>query len=160
MEFAALDPKLHDRASFDCGVEALNLYLQRFANQDMKRGLARTYVLAEERSIVGYYSISAHAVPRDHLPADLSAGPYLELPFLLLGRLAVDRARQGKGYGDLLIAHAFKTTRKVAGQVGILGIVVDAKDDRAGGFYEGFGFRRLTGTKNRLVLTISAMDRA
>jgi hypothetical protein len=37
-------------------------------------------------------------------------------------------------------------------------MIVDAKDERAASFYEGFGFRRLTGTKNRLVLPLSAMD--
>ncbi|WP_083269082.1 GNAT family N-acetyltransferase [Bosea vaviloviae] len=82
-----------------------------------------------------------------------------EIPFLLLGRLAVDRQWQGQGYGDALIVHAFKTTRAAAQQIGILGMIVDAKDEKAAGFYEGFGFRRLSGTQNRLVLPLSAMDR-
>ena len=89
VEFAALDPKGHDRKSFDCGVPALNKYLQRYANQDLKRSLTRIYVLAEGPAIVGYYSISAHSVRRDHLPEDVQAGPYEDIPFLLLGRLAV-----------------------------------------------------------------------
>jgi hypothetical protein len=39
------DPKRHNRADFDCGVQELNRYLQQFANQDQKRRLAKTYVL-------------------------------------------------------------------------------------------------------------------
>jgi len=158
MEFQPLDPKRHDRKDFDCGVEALNTYLQRFANQDLKRGLTRIYVLAEERKIIGYYSISAHSVPRDDLPEAIRIGPYEDIPFLLLGRLAVDKAWQGQGYGDALIVHAFRTTRMAAEQIGILGMIVDAKDEKAAAFYEGFGFRRLSGTKSRLVLPVSAMD--
>ncbi|NDW05112.1 GNAT family N-acetyltransferase [Jiella sp. 40Bstr34] len=158
MEFAALDPKGHDRKSFDCGVPALNLYLQRYANQDLKRSLTRIYVLADGPSIIGYYSISAHSVRRDHLPDDVQAGPYGDIPFLLLGRLAVDRRWQGQGYGDALIVHAFDTTRKAASQIGILGMIVEAKNEKAAAFYEGFGFRRLAVTTNRLVLPITAMD--
>ena len=158
MEFAALDPKGHDRKSFDCGVPALNEYLQRYANQDLKRSLTRIYVLADGPSIIGYYSISAHSVRRDHLPEDVQAGPYEDIPFLLLGRLAVDRRWQRKGYGDALVVHAFHTTRKAAAQIGILGMIVEAKDEKAAGFYEGFGFRGLTGTRHRFVLPITAMD--
>ena len=158
MEFAALDPKGHDRKSFDCGVPALNEYLQRYANQDLKRSLTRIYVLADGPSIIGYYSISAHSVRRDNLPADIQAGPYEDIPFLLLGRLAVDRRWQGQGYGDALIVHVFHTTRKAASQIGILGMIVEAKDEKAAAFYEGFGFRRLTGTPRRLVLPTTAMN--
>ena len=158
MQFETLQTKKHNRKNFDCGVEALNLYLQKFANQDQKRGLTRTYVLAEEANIIGYYSLSSHSVTREHLPETLKIGGYGDIPFLLIGRLAVDRRYQKQGYGDTLIADAFKRTKQLAEQVGIFGMVVDAKDERAAGFYEGFGFRRLAGTENRLVLPLSAMD--
>jgi hypothetical protein len=46
MLFEHLNPKKHDRKSFDCGVEILNLYLQRGANQDQRRSLTKVYVLA------------------------------------------------------------------------------------------------------------------
>jgi len=158
MNFEPLDAKRHDRQAFDCGVEALHLYLHRFANQDVKRGLTRTYVLAEEARIVGYYTLSAHSVLRDNLPGKLSVGAYQELPFLLLGRLAVDIAYQGRGFGDVLIVDAFRRTRLVGEQVGIMGMIVDAKDERAALFYERFGFRRVSGTAGRLALPLNAMD--
>lgn len=155
MKFELLDGKKHDRKSFDCGVKALNVYLQQVANQDQKRGLTRIYVLAEDRQIIGYYSISAHAAPTDELPD--SIGRYHEAPFLLLGRLAVDKRHQRQGYGDSLIFHAFKTTAETAEKVGILGIIVDAKDEAIAVFYEKFGFNRLARTKNRLVLPFSVL---
>ncbi len=158
MQFELLDAKKHNRKRFDCGVNALNLYFQRFANQDQKRSLTKVYVLVDKNEIVGYYTLSAHSVLRDDLPADTKSGSYGEVPFLLLGRLAVDKRYQGKGFGDSLIVHAFKNTRAAAEKIGILGIIVDAKDDKASSFYEGFGFKKLRATKNRLVLPISAMD--
>ena len=157
MKFEPLNTQKYDRKSFDCGVEALNLYLQKFANQDQKRSLTKVYVLSEGKKVIGYYSISAHSVMRDKLPEDIKLGGYSDVPFLLLGRLAVDRGYQGQGYGDALIFHAFKTTMGAAEKIGILGIIVDAKDEKAVKFYEGFGFKGLAGTKNRLVLPITAI---
>ena len=158
MLFEQLNPKKHDRKNFDCGVEELNLYLQRGANQDQKRSLTKIYVLAKEEHIVGYYSISAHSVLHDNLPEDIKLASYKDVPFLLLGRLAVDKTFQGQGYGDTLIFHALKTTVDVAGKIGILGMAVDAKDEKAASFYEGFGFKKTKASRNRLVLPLSAMD--
>jgi ribosomal protein S18 acetylase RimI-like enzyme len=157
MKFEPLDAKKHDRQSFDCGVKALNRYLQQYANQDQKRGLARVYVLAEQTEIIGYYTISAHSVATDDLPEDSKLGIYQEVPFLLLGRLAVDKKHQRQGFGDALIYHAFKTTSEIAEKVGVQGIIVDAKNETAVHFYEGFGFKRLQCSVNRLMLPFTAM---
>lgn len=157
MQFEQLDPKKHNCKSFNCGVSALNLYLQRFANQDQKRSLTRIYVLEEKKRIIGYYSISAHSVMRDNLPNNINLASYKDLPFLLLGRLAVDINYQGQGYGDTLMYHAFKITLNIAKDIGILGIVVDAKNSNAISFYEGFGFIKLQKIQNRLVLPLSTI---
>lgn len=159
MKFERLQPDLHDRKTFDCGDAALNLYLRQFANQDQNRGLSRVYVLAEQRRIVGYYSLSAYSVATDELAEQTRTGAYRELPFLLLGRLAVDQAFQGQDLGDALIIHAFQTTVEAAEKIGIFGMIVDAKDERAAGFYERFGFKRLNASKNRLVLPFSAIKK-
>jgi len=158
MEFSPLNPKFHNRKGFDCGVAPLNRYLQQVAGQDQKRNLSKVYVLAEGETVVGYYSLSAHSVARENLPKDVKLGGYQDIPFLLLGRLAVDKTCQGQGFGDALIFHAFKNTQEAAERVGILGIIVDAKDEGAASFYEGFGFVRLEGSVRRLVLTISALS--
>jgi len=154
MKFEPLDSQKHHRRDFDCGVKALNLYLKNFAGQDQKRSLSRVYVLSNDSKIIGYYSISAHSVSRDYLPDDVKVGNYHDIPFLLLGRLAVDRQYQGQGFGGALIYHAFTTTIEAADRIGILGIIVDAKDERAIKFYEGFGFKPLQASPNRLVLPL------
>ena len=159
MKFELLDTKKHNRNDFDCGIEALNTYLQRFANQDQKRDLSRVHVLADETRIIGYYSISSHAVATNDLPDKYHQRlqHYPNVPFLLLGRLAVDKNFQKQGFGDALIFHAFKTTMEAAEKIGIFGMVVDAKDDAAVCFYEKFGFKRLTAFSNRLVLPLKAL---
>ena len=157
-KFEPLHPSGHDRAVFDCGVPELNTYLKRYANQDQKRRLTRVYVLADGNQIVGFYSLSAHSVLQDNLPKTLNPGGYDDLPFLLLGRLAVDTKYQGQGYGDTLIFHALQSTVAAAEYIGVLGLIVDAKNETAISFYEGFGFIRLDSIPNRLVLPFAAIQ--
>lgn len=159
MQFEPLHAKKHNRKDFDCGIAELNFYLQKFAHQDQKRSLSRVYVLIEGAAILGYYSLSSHSVSRQYLPESYSVGGYGDIPFLLLGRLAVDKNFQRQGYGDALIIDAFYRTHKLAEQVGIFGMVVDAKDETAISFYKGFGFRQLSTTQKRLVLPLSAIDK-
>jgi len=158
MKFKLLNSKYHNRQQFDCGVYALNSYLQRFANQDQKKDLSRIHILAKETRIIGYYSLSAHSILTDELPDKKRVTHYSHAPFLLLGRLAVDKDFQKQGYGDALILHAFATTRSAAEKIGISGLVVDAKDEVAAHFYAQFGFKRLLGSSNRLVLPLSALS--
>jgi len=158
MKFELLSPQKHDRKQFDCKIDALNTYLQRFANQDQKKDLSRVHVLAKDTRIIGYYSISSHSVPTSNLPDKQQSTHYPYSPFLLLGRLAVDKDFQGQGYGDALIFHAFKITMDAAEKVGISGMVVDAKDEQAANFYEKFGFKRLIASPNRLVLPLKAIS--
>ena len=157
MKFELLNTKRHTQKQFDCGVDVLNIYLQRFANQDQKRNLTRIYVLTEETRIIGYYSISAHSVLTNELPDNQQLAQSPHAPFLLLGRLAVYKDFNGQGYGNALLFHAFKTTLDMAKKIGILGMVVDAKDETATRFYDKFGFKRLSASPNRLVLPLSAL---
>jgi GNAT superfamily N-acetyltransferase len=159
MQFEPFEPKRHDRASFDCGVAELNTYLKRYASQDQKRQLTRVCVLSDSDRIIGFYSLIAHSIQRDNLPKSLKLGGYDALPFLMLGRLAVDKKDQGQGFGDALIFHALKSTVAAAEHIGLIGLIVDAKNESAASFYEGFGFIRLEETPNRLVLPFTAIKK-
>jgi ribosomal protein S18 acetylase RimI-like enzyme len=157
MKIELLNPKVHNRTQFDCGVNALNAYLQCVANQDQKRNLTRVYVLTEKTDILGFYSISSHSVSMDELPDNLRLGSYRSVPFLLLGRLAIDNRFKGQSHGAKLLYHAFKMTSELAERIGISGMIVDAKDEQAVSFYQKFGFKRLSASPYRLVLTLSTM---
>lgn len=83
--------KLHDRSAFDCGQSVLNEWLRDRAGQFDRRDLSRTFVATHEHEmlVVGYYAISAHRVVYDMLPeADAKGLPHLDLPVVLIGRLA------------------------------------------------------------------------
>lgn len=147
----------HDRSNFACGQPALNDWLKQRAGQFDKRDLARTYVavLPGERAVVGYYAISNHRVSYEALPEDQAKGlPRIDIPALLLGRLAVDRAAQGRRIGSLLLTDALRRAQHLADQVGIRAVEVDALDDSARPFYLKFGFVQLADDPHHLFLAL------
>jgi len=50
---------------FECGVPALNEWLQRFSLSDQAAGASVTYVLEREQRIVGFYTLAPHAIAAD-----------------------------------------------------------------------------------------------
>jgi GNAT superfamily N-acetyltransferase len=143
----------HDRSQFDCGEPALNLYLQRYARQHDRRGFGRTYVAVSDLSapIKGYYTISSGSIAFETVPENLPNHP---VPVVLLGRLAVDRQSQGQGVGALLLVDALRRAQRVADELGIYAVAVQALSDRARSFYERFGFTALTDDRLHLYLPI------
>jgi hypothetical protein len=60
-----------DRSTFDCGIPALNRYLQEQASQDLRRRLGITFVLldrSQEDRVAGFYTLAASAVQLADLP--------------------------------------------------------------------------------------------
>jgi ribosomal protein S18 acetylase RimI-like enzyme len=77
------------------------------------------------------------------------------VPAALIGRLARDTRVRGQGVGELLVADAVRRILGASRSLAVFAIVVDAKDDRAATFYEGFGFRRFPLHPGRLFLPVS-----
>jgi len=155
----------HDRAGFTCGVPALDRYLREQAGQDGRRGAAAVFVMMERATarIAGFYTLSSTAVDLACLPEEIGARlpRYPLVPATLLGRLAVDEAFRGRGFGRTLLIDALKRAKRAAREVAAVGVVVDAKDDPAVAFYERFGFIRFPRRRDRLFLpmrTINALE--
>jgi len=152
-----LDRDRHDRSKFDCGVAALNDWLIARAGQFEKKDLARTYVLVEsgEQAVCGYYAVSNHTVVFESLPGDQAKGlPQIDVPVVLLGRLAVDIAVHGQGLGEFLLVDALRRAEYLSGKIGIRAVEVDAIDGQAKKFYEKFGFLALRDDPHHLFLPI------
>src|SRR5687768_11581099 len=117
----------HDRSNFDCGVEELNSYLQKYSGQHERKGIGRTYVARKEDNtrVLGYYTISSSAVRFDVVPENL---PRYPVPVALVGRLAVDLTARGQRLGETLLIHALRSAQLAARIVGIYAVVVDALD--------------------------------
>jgi GNAT superfamily N-acetyltransferase len=144
----------HRLETFDSGAEELDEWLRRFARVADAAGTARTYVLAENDRVLGYYALTPGAVQRRDLPERHAKGmPAHPIGVILLARLAVDQSLHGQGYGRALVVDAAVRTLQAAGLVGARGMLVHARDDRAAGFYERLGFvRSPTDTLHLMVL--------
>ncbi len=136
----ALGPQ-HDRAGFESGVEALDRYFRVQAGQDARKNMAAPFVLVlADGAIGGYYTLSATAVRLAEFPVQTvrKLPRYPLVPATLLGRLAVDRRHQGRGYGRYLLADAL--FRSIRSEIASFAVIVDAKDENARRFYERESF--------------------
>ncbi|NID14778.1 GNAT family N-acetyltransferase [Luteibacter yeojuensis] len=159
LTFAVLDGRLHDRASFTCGVTALDDYLRQRAGQHQRDGIATTHVLIDDEQptrILGYCALSAAQLYLHELrDEDRKRLPAYPVPAMRVGRLAVSQSEKGKGYGQLLLGHAVNLALSVRKAMGVRVLVVDAKDAQVVAFYEGFGFQRTASDSMTLYLPIS-----
>ena len=133
----------HDCQAFDCGSEALDEYLRRFAWINQQAGAARTYVTTRGRRVVGYYTLSYGSVEHERASPRIRKGLARHpIPVMVLARLAIDRREQGQGLGKGLLKDALLRTLQAADIAGLRAVIVHAKDEAARQFYERFGFER------------------
>ena len=145
----------HDRSAFVSGSHALDRYLREQAKQDMRRRVASCFVAIDNDGIIaGYYTIAATSLILDKLSTErIKRLPrYPSIPAVLLGRLAVAQAHQGKRLGGALVADAF--LRAARAEVMAYAMVVDAKDEQATKFYEHLGFERLGDDPRKLIRSL------
>jgi predicted N-acetyltransferase YhbS len=131
----------HHLETFDCGSEALNLWLQRRALNNQRAGVSRTSVVCREGCVVAYVSLAAGAIVLAEVPASLRRNMPNPLPVVVLGRLAVDRPHQGLGLGRALVAHGIRVSLQAQQLIGARALLVHAIDDQAADFYRRMGFR-------------------
>jgi len=158
LEDLPLDPAVHDREGFECGVPALAEYIRRFAEQHRRRGISSVFVLtdsARPECILGYYTLSAAEVGTERLAAAESKKlPRYPVPCFRMGRLACRADQQGRGLGKLLVGCAVDRCLKARQQVAAYALVVDAKDDSSAAFYVHFGFKPFSDTTRTLYLQL------
>lgn len=126
---------------FDCGREALNRFLVKFAIQNQQPGASQTYLALSDDDVAGYYTLVVGHVAYDDAPERLKKGLARHpVPIMLLARLAVDLRWQGQRLGSGLLKDAMLRTLQAAEIAGIRVLGVHAKDDEARAFYERFDF--------------------
>ena len=143
-------------ADFDCGNEALNGFLQRFAFLSQQSQSARTYVtLTDSGEVAGYYTLAYGSVEHEDAPARTKKGLARHpVPVMILARLAVARKFQGVGLGKALLRDASLRTLQAADIAGLRAIVVHAKDDDAKRFYQRYQFEPFTSDPLKLTLLL------
>lgn len=138
----------HRKKEFSCGKDMLDNYLQKQANQDIKRKLTACFVLNDEETnlLKGYYTLANNSIPQNLIPTEFQKKlpkSYTSIPTTLLGRLAIDNRFQGKGVGKLLLIDALNRSYEISKSIGSFAVIVDPIDEDAEKFYDKYGFINL-----------------
>ncbi len=155
--------KHHDRASFDCGDDALNQFLYRHARQSHEKGGAKTYLAVSNNNqkVLGYYSLSPASIAYEHAPEVIRSGlARHEVPVFRLGRLAVELSAQGQGLGGQLLLAAGRRCLLVATQAGGVALLIDAKTEQVAMWYASFGAIPLLDVPLSLLLPFKTIHEA
>ena len=133
---------LHHRLEgFDCGKPALNDWLLRQVRQAQGSGSAKTFVVADGDSVVGYFSLTVGQIDILEAPERIRKGMVqYPVPVVMLARLAVSQQDHGRGIGFGLLQDAIRRTMQIAEQAGIRAMLTHPIDDEAAKFYGKFGF--------------------
>jgi GNAT superfamily N-acetyltransferase len=151
--------KSHDRKVFDCGDEAMNGFLQRFARQSHEQNASKTFCAidaSQPQRILGFYTITPSAVAYTGVPAVMVKGlAQHEVSGFKLARLAVDVSIAGQGLGGQLLAAAALRCLRLAAEGGGILLIIDAKNGRAANWYASYGAEPLLGKPLTLVMPLA-----
>lgn len=145
----------HELQDFSCGVALLDDWLKKRARPNQVSGASRTFVVADNRRVVGYYALASGA-----FAVEASVGRFRRnmpdpIPVAILGRLAIDRTHQGRGVGRALFRDCALRVAHAAETIGIRGIIVHAISDRAKAFYQALGFEPSPAEPMTLMVTLA-----
>lgn len=150
-----------NRSFFDCGILELNSYFQKYAKQNHKKGIAKTWVMVNSDNPeipVAYYSVSMAEIQRENLSDEMKKGlPRYPLPVIRIAKLAVDKDSQGQKLGELLLVDIFQRGIKIAQDIGVIGFLVDAINEKAKLFYLRYGFTPLIDSPLSLFFPIKSI---
>jgi GNAT superfamily N-acetyltransferase len=150
----------HDLSAFDSGVPALDDWLRRRARPNEETGASRTYVVHAGGRVVAYYAVATGGVAHADAPGRIRRNMPDPIPVMVLGRLAVDRAYQGRGIGRGLLRDAILRTLQAADIAGIRAILVHAISEDAKRFYESCGFTGSPVDAMTLMITVADAEKA
>ena len=148
----------HTFDNFDCGVPALDQWLKRRARANGKEGASRTYVACDGSQVVGYYALAAGAVEVGTAPGRFRRNMPDPIPVVVLGRLAVDRSRHGKGLGRALFRDGALRVLQAADIIGVRGLLVDAISEDAKAFYLALGMTQSPLNPMTLMVTLADLE--
>ena len=130
----------HDFSLFDSGTPVLDDWLRRRALRNQESGALRTYVICAGKRVVGYYALAAGAIAPLQATGRTRRNMPDPVPMMVIGRLAIDGAFQGRRLGRALLRDVVLRTMQAADLAGIRAILVHAISEDAKRFYERHGF--------------------
>lgn len=145
----------HQIAEFNSGVPQLDDWLRRRALANRTTGASRSFVVCEEDRVVGYYALASGGVDVAAAPGRFRRNMPDPTPVVILGRLAVDRTRQGRGLGRALFRDGARRVVHAAEAIGIRGLLVHAISEDAKAFYLALGFEPSPISPMTLMVTLA-----
>ena len=143
-----------DTDYFDCGEDSINSFLKKNAVVNQKRGVSQIFCLRENvdgvgKPVIGYYTLSAAAIPSSGVDREIIKGVPLgyDAPVILLGRIGIDKRHQGKGHGEFLLMDALERAMNASNDLGVVGVVLDALNKDVASWYQSYGFITLDESK-------------
>lgn len=131
----------HQLEGFECGKPALNEWLLHHSRQAHGSGSAKTFVVADDDRVAGYFSLTVGQVDTLEVPERIRKGMgQYPIPVVILARLAVATQDQGRGIGLGMLQDAIRRTLLIAEQAGIRAMLTHPIDEEASRFYTRFGF--------------------
>jgi len=127
-----------DVAAFACGDAALDDYLTQRARADQRAG--KTRVAARDAHVVGYFALKAATVSPPATVEHQPGRPPLDVPVILLERMAVETGEHGKGIGEAMMVKALARCLHASSTMFSRAVLVDAGATEARGFFEKYGF--------------------
>jgi GNAT superfamily N-acetyltransferase len=151
----------HDRASFSCGKPSLDEFLRFYAVQNEKTGYSRTFVSIDASRVIAYYAISASVIAFQKAPLELvRRSPRYPIPAIRLARLAVDVNYHGLGVGRDALFDAYDRVLRLADDLGVRVLEIDAIDDMARAFYVRHGATPFPESPLHLFVTLAHLRSA
>lgn len=152
----------HDMKGFRCGKESLERYLRETAKGHLEKGVSVTWVLVERgarkpKPVLGYFTLTGTLAKAADWPGAAKGLPFMPVPIVLLGRLAVADDCQRRGIARLLLAAAREIAAASMRGTGGVGMAVDPADEGLVVFYEKYGFRRVEEGSLRMFLPLSSL---
>jgi GNAT superfamily N-acetyltransferase len=149
----------HDLNTFDSGTPELDTWLKRRALQNEALGASRTYVVTAEGRVVGFYALANGAVAHKDVTAKTRKNMPDPIPVMVLGRLAVDKAYQGRGLGSALLRDALLRTLNASQIAGIRAVLLHAISEEAKRFYQKAGFYECPVDPMTMMITLTEVEK-
>ena len=148
----------HLTEPFSCGIPVLDEWLKRRALKNEISGASRTFVVCQERRVIGYYALATGSVRHRDAPGNIHRNMPDPIPVMALGRLAVDQQWQHAGLGRGLLKDAVLRSLSVSQHAGVRALLVHALSEDAKIFYVQNGF--LESPLDPMTLVLSLKDAA
>ena len=149
----------HHVSDFDSGVPELDNWLKRRALLNEASHASRTFVITDGNRVVGYYALATGALSHEAATGRVRRNMPVQIPAMVIARLAVDRKHQRTGLGSALLKDALLRTLSAADIAGIRAVLLHAVSEDAKRFYLHHGFAESPVDPMTMMITLADVEK-